>query len=760
EIVTGDLLSLGNLTIIIYDSPSAGNLVYNQTFPDAIINGSWNLMIMPNLKFGNNYWKDYEINGENLDFDGNERIEFQSSLGLINDASYINFSLISPCPAGSSINLIYENGSVECETDDSGSFDLTNYALKNQSETFSEDVTAETGFFGFLGSLIQRITKLFVQDVEFTGIINGSGNIETSENVSAFYFIGNGSLLTDTPAGAESDPIFMAENSSLWEVINTRLEDTDQRYNETTLISGINTTLNIMSLDFYNKGEIDDLILGVSNSSWNQSLTDMLYYSISNPLNFINHTQAQDYNDTALILTTNSSLWGQINLNGPDWSSTFNETYDIWAYNQTTSSNYDYNHTLDVYDLWGVLWYNYTSDTYTLWNSAWTNTFNESYHGLIQNASYLDTFNETYNDYGYNHTIDTFILYNSTWDNTVDTAYLYNHTLDTYTLYDVRWTDTFNATYDAEIKGLIQNVSYLDTYNESYAGLIDNESYLECYNATYDSATTYNYNHTLDTYNLWGSFWYNHTADTNTLYNAIWSSTFNDTYNELILDNSSLYSTYNATYDQWAYNQTIPANLYTDTKVETANLHTHSILNITGTDDNSCTGTDKVSNVTFNNGNLQIVCAADQTGGGSGVSFTYFNRTTADVATTESVNYVDVIALPLTSGATVNIECILLQDAAAATTGVQYQSVLTGTSSQRQVMEYYSSATAQAICQGTGTTLTCSPAASSGTTITPNRLYIYSIQSGSGTFTLSLRSEVSGSAANVRAGSWCRSIET
>jgi len=677
EIVTGDLLSLGNLTIIIYDSPSAGNLVYNQTFSDAIINGSWNLMIMLNLKFGDSYWKDYEINGENLDFDGNERIEFQSSLGLINDASYINFSLISPCPVGSSINLIYENGSVECETDDSGSFDLTNYALKNQSETFSEDVTAETGFFGFLGSLIQRITKLFVQDVEFTGIINGSGNIETSENVSASYFIGNGSLLTDTPAGAESDPIFMAENSSLWEVINTRLEGTDQRYNETTLISGINTTSNIMSLDFYNKEEIDDLILGVSNSSWNQSLTDVLYYSISNPLNFINHTQAQDYNDTELILTTNSSLWWQINLNGPDWSSTFNETYDIWAYNQTSSSNYDYNHTLEVYDLWGVLWYNHTSDTYTLWNSAWTNTFNESYAGLIQNASYLDTFNETYDIWAYNQT----------------------------------------------------------------------------------SSSNYDYNHTLEVYDLWGVLWYNHTSDTYTLWNSAWTNTFNESYAGLI-QNASYLDTFNETYDIWAYNQTIPANLYTDTKAGTADLHEHSILNLTGTDDNACTGTDKVSNVTFNNGNLQIVCATDQTGSGSGTSFTYFNVTNADVTTTDNVNYVDVIALPLTSGAKVNIECILLQDVAAAATGVQYQSVLTETSSQRQVMEYYSSATAQTICQGTGATLTCSATTSSGTTLTPTRLYIYSIQSGSGTFTLSLRSEVFGNAANVRAGSWCRSIET
>ena len=226
-----------------------------------------------------------------------------------------------------------------------------------------------------------------------------------------------------------------------------------------------------------------------------------------------------------------------------------------------------------------------------------------------------------------------------------------------------------------------------------------------------------------------------------TLYNAVWISTYNETY------------------AIWAYNQTTPANTYTDTKAGTSNLHTHSILNITGTDNNACSGTNKVSNVTFNNGDLQIVCATDQTGAGSRISFNYFNSTTDDITTTDSINYVDFISLPLTSGAKANIECNLLQDAAAASIGIQYQSVLIGASNQRQVMEYYSSTTAQAICQGTGTILTCSAATSSGTTVTPARLYIYSIQSSSGTFTLSLRSETGG-AVNVRAGSWCRSIET
>ena len=40
--------------------------------------------------------------------------------------------------------------------------------------------TTGSGFFGFLGSLSSRITRLFVTDVEFNGNINGSGNITTS----------------------------------------------------------------------------------------------------------------------------------------------------------------------------------------------------------------------------------------------------------------------------------------------------------------------------------------------------------------------------------------------------------------------------------------------------------------------------------------------------------------------------------------------------------------------------------------------------
>jgi len=60
----------------------------------------------------------------------------------------------------------------------SSSTNLTNYALKNQSETFAGNITTtQTGLFGWLGSLTSRITKLWVQDIDVSGNVNVSGNI-------------------------------------------------------------------------------------------------------------------------------------------------------------------------------------------------------------------------------------------------------------------------------------------------------------------------------------------------------------------------------------------------------------------------------------------------------------------------------------------------------------------------------------------------------------------------------------------------------
>ena len=69
--------------------------------------------------------------------------------------------------------------------------------------------TTDTGFFGWLGSLVTRITKIFIIDVDFNGTLIGGtvnisasdGNIDSSGNVTANKFIGDGSLLTNIPEG-------------------------------------------------------------------------------------------------------------------------------------------------------------------------------------------------------------------------------------------------------------------------------------------------------------------------------------------------------------------------------------------------------------------------------------------------------------------------------------------------------------------------------------------------------------------------------
>ncbi len=146
----------GNLEVTIYDALTGGNLIYNETFTGVINNGSWNIMLGENssnplsLEFGKVYYKDYAINGQDLnftDFQGNSvgRRFFYSPLGDI-QGNYI-----------------------------SGTANLTIANL-----TASGNVSASTGFFSFLGSLISRITSLFVQAIDFTGNINGSGNITTT----------------------------------------------------------------------------------------------------------------------------------------------------------------------------------------------------------------------------------------------------------------------------------------------------------------------------------------------------------------------------------------------------------------------------------------------------------------------------------------------------------------------------------------------------------------------------------------------------
>lgn len=101
--------------------------------------------------------------------------------------------------------------------------------------------------------------------------------------------------------------------------------------------------------------------------------TTTVVQSINNNTVNVNNTQCwqnyctpQDFNQTLTITEMNSS-----------WLSTYNATYHLWAYNQTTA-------------------------TFDLYNTMWNSTFNITYQGLIQNSSYLSTYNVTYALWSYN----------------------------------------------------------------------------------------------------------------------------------------------------------------------------------------------------------------------------------------------------------------------------------------------------------------------------------------------------------------------
>jgi len=117
---TNTSLSLGNLSVSIYDAPSGGNLIYSETFSGAIKNGSWNVMLGEDganpllLSFGSAYYKAYSINGEAAAFTNNSggvvsRQLFYSPLGDINTSVLADGS-ITQAKLANSINLTNATG--------------------------------------------------------------------------------------------------------------------------------------------------------------------------------------------------------------------------------------------------------------------------------------------------------------------------------------------------------------------------------------------------------------------------------------------------------------------------------------------------------------------------------------------------------------------------------------------------------------------------------------------------------------------------
>lgn len=134
------------------------------------------------------------------------------------------------------------------------------------------------------------------------------------------------------------------------------------------------------------------------------------------------------------------------------------------------------------------------------------------------------------------------------------------------------------------------------------------------------------------------------------------------------------------------------------------------------------------------------------------------NFTTTSITTSSNTDYTNVLTLPLQAIPTI-IDCEIIANASAITTGVQYWSNVTGSPTVKQFIEYYDGVNSIDGVWSEVANFNHLATSSSGIQLHITHLKIYSDQTTSGTFTLSFRSEVGGSLVSIRTPSICEKKE-
>jgi len=496
---SGVSLSSGDLEIFIFDSSTGGNLIYNSTndFDNAIANGTYDVMLgsgsnILNLNYGERYYLEMFVNGENFTFDGNPRQVFESAVGNV---TYLH--LDSNIPANyinktSGTNWIGLN--VESILD-------TIYGWIGAVNT-----TANIRGLGF--NTTTELREVFVNKTDEPNLnVNSSNYTNWWGGISGWvagWFVnsGNSLMFNDTKLNSTIDA---RENDTLgavgacsneqvvkWNTTSSAWECSDVSAPGVGDIDEVNTPDNYLT-GGQTSGSVN---LYINETYLNRTITNL---GLNNGFNSTyNSSYNAIINNISYLTTYNSTYDSKVSAN-----SSFNQTLTDSLYiAQSEEPNLNVNSS-NYTNWWGGI---------SGWVAGW---FVNSGNSLMFNDTKLNSTidareNDTLGAVGAcsNEQVVKWNTTSSAWEcsdvsapgvgdidevNTPDNYLTGGQTSGSVNLY-------INETYlNRTITNLGLNNGFNSTYNSSYNAIINNISYLTTYNSTYDSKVSANssFNQTL-----------------------------------------------------------------------------------------------------------------------------------------------------------------------------------------------------------------------------------------------------------------------
>lgn len=224
-------LDSGNVSVFIYDAASGGNLIWNQTYNNIIVNGTYDILLGSNdtnnmtLTYGQFYYLELTINGVDQNFSGNNRQLFQSAVGTINSTRIATGAINTTHIANGNITTAkLDNGSVTATKIASGVINST-HLVSNLSLVWGN----LTGFPAACSSG-QFVSALGISPICGTptsNVSNATGTLNATQGGTGFnnYSVGDifyaNSSTTLNKIMFGNNSVLISTNTPMWGFITT-----------------------------------------------------------------------------------------------------------------------------------------------------------------------------------------------------------------------------------------------------------------------------------------------------------------------------------------------------------------------------------------------------------------------------------------------------------------------------------------------------------------------------------------------------------